>query len=534
MDQPARKILVVDDEPTNLRLMGQVLRNHYELAFATSGQRALGLVAADRPDLILLDIMMPEMDGYEVCRRLKSDAAARDIPVIFVTAMGETSDETRGLEVGAVDYLTKPISPPIVQARVKTHLERKRQQDELQHAYRIIEAQKIRMQEELNVGREIQMSMVPQTFPPFPDRNEFSIYAALYPALEVGGDFYDYFFVDENRICTCIGDVSGKGVPAALFMAVTRTLIKARAMDGTSTASILTRVNEELSHDNEKCMFVTVFTAILDVTTGRLTYSNAGHNPPILQKATGETMLLEGRHGPVLGASSGLAYKEGAIQLGKGDLLFMYTDGITEATSPEKTLYGETRLLELVGSGKHINVEAMVQHAIESVKSFENGANQFDDITALALQYHCEPGIDTPHWAHMTIGNSLAEIETVKAHFSEFSREVGLPMSIRRTLILVFDELISNIISYAYDDGEKHPIALTFALIGNRLIVSIVDDGIPFNPFEAEAPDTSLGPEERPIGGLGIHLVRSLVDKAIYQRRVDKNVVTLVKEVSAR
>jgi phosphoserine phosphatase RsbU/P len=533
MAEQNQKILVVDDERFNINVLVDLLKPSYKMMAAKSGQQALKAArSANPPDLILLDIMMPEMDGYEVCRQLKADEATRDIPVIFVTAMGDTSDETKGLEVGAVDYLTKPISPAIVQARVKTHLERKRQRDELQKAYHIIDAQKTRMQEELNVGRDIQMSMVPQTFPPFPERNEFSIYAALYPAREVGGDFYDFFFIDENRICVCVGDVSGKGVPAALFMAVSRTLIKARAADDISTASIITRVNDELSRENKKYMFVTVFIAILDVVTGKLIYSNAGHNPPVIRRHTGETIQLDRRHGPVLGARPGLAYKEDTIQLENGDRLFIYTDGITEARNPERAFYGDDRLIELLGAMEHKNVKTMVQSVVDDVKSYENGADQFDDITVLALKYHREPDTQAVQKVEMGIKNELTEIENVKTRFNDFSEQTGLSKSIRRKLNLVFDELLNNVISYAYDDGNVHEIMLDFELAGGRLTVSIMDDGVPFNPFEVDAPDTTIGLDERKVGGLGIHLVRSLMDKAIYQRRVDKNVVTLVKEVA--
>ena len=532
MAEAKQRILIVDDERLNINVLNDLLKTDYKIMAAINGQQALKAAESKTPpDIVLLDIMMPEMDGYEVCSALKANEKTRDIPVIFITAMGQTSDETKGLEVGAVDYLTKPISPPIVQARVKTHLERKRQRDELQKAYRIIEAQKERMQEELNVGRDIQMSMVPQTFPPFPERNEFSIYAALHPAREVGGDFYDFFFIDENHICVCIGDVSGKGVPAALFMAVSRTLIKARATDDSSTASIITRVNDELSRDNKQYMFVTVFIAILNILTGELIYSNAGHNPPYIRRATGKIIRLDTRHGPVLGASPGLAYKENKIQLQKGDLLFMYTDGVTEARNPEKVFFGDNRVSELLVSGEHESVEAVVEHVVNRVKSFENGADQFDDITALALSYDKEPESKAVQKVEMRIRNQLSEIEIVKTRFNNFSEQVGLSKSIRRKLNLVFDELLNNVISYAYEDGEVREIKLNFELAGNRLTVSIMDDGVPFNPFEMNAPDTTVGLEERQVGGLGIHLVRSLMDRAIYQRHVDKNVVTLIKEV---
>jgi sigma-B regulation protein RsbU (phosphoserine phosphatase) len=534
MAEQTPKILVVDDERFNINVLVDLLKPSYKMLAAKNGKQALKAArSASPPDLILLDIMMPEMDGYEVCRQLKADKATRDIPVIFITAMGGTSDETKGLNVGAVDYLTKPISPPIVLARVKTHLERKRQRDELQQAYQIIEAQKARMQDELDIGRDIQMSMVPQTFPPFPERHEFSIHAALHPAREVGGDFYDFFFIDENRFCICIGDVSGKGVPAALFMAVTRTLIKARATDDISTASIMTRVNDELSRNNKQYMFVTVFIAILNVVTGKLTYTNAGHNPPYIRRADGELVRLDTRHGVVLGASSGLTYKEDRIQMQKEDLLFMYTDGITEARNTDKAFFGEDRLATILAQHEYENVEAAVKHIVKQAKSFENGAEQFDDITVMALKYETEPEAISIPKIEMHIPNQLSEIENVKVRFNEFSGQTGLSKNIRRKMNLVFDELLNNIISYAYDDQEPHMIMIDFELSGGRLTISIKDDGKPFNPFEMDAPDTTIGLKERQAGGLGIHLVRSLMDRAIYQRRVDSNVVTLIKEVAA-
>jgi sigma-B regulation protein RsbU (phosphoserine phosphatase) len=444
MAQEQQKILVVDDERLNINVLVDLLKPNYKMMAAKNGEQALKAVrVANPPDLILLDIMMPEMDGYEVCRRLKADEATRDIPVIFVTAMGETSDETKGLEVGAVDYLTKPISPPIVQARVKTHLALRRNMAELQKAYGIIEAQKERMEEELNVGRDIQMSMVPQNFPAFPDRDEFSIHAALHPAREVGGDFYDFFFIDENRLCFCVGDVSGKGVPAALFMAVTRTLIKARASDDTSTASILTRINDEISRDNKAYMFVTLFVGILDTVTGELVYTNAGHNPTYIRKANGNLERLDTLHGPVVGAREGLAYKEDRVPITKGDILLMYTDGVTEARNPEKEFFEEQRLTALLSAQEFDSAEAVVQTTVSGVKQFENGADQFDDITVLALQFLKQPEAAEIPVLDMRLKNQLTEIDRFKESFNTFSEENEIPTAVRRELNMVFDETMS-------------------------------------------------------------------------------------------
>lgn len=532
MPEIQMKILIVDDEPLNIDVLHNLLKEDYKIMAAINGKQALKVALSDSPpDLILLDIMMPEMDGYEVCSLLKSEEKTKNIPVIFVTAMGQITDETKGLEVGAIDYLTKPISPPIVQARIKTHLELKKRRDELQKAYNVIESQKKRMQDELDFGRDIQMSMVPQEFPAFPDRNELSIHAILHPAKEVGGDFYDYFFIDENRICICVGDVSGKGVPAALFMAVTRTLVRARASDEFSTASIITRVNDELSQDNKQCMFVTVFLAILDVVSGVLTYTNGGHNPPIIRSAQNETFLLDNRHGPVLGAVSGLTYKEDFYQLQKDDLLFLFTDGITEAMNPENSFFGDNHLLELISKSKIEDPEEVVTFIYNQIKLFEDGADQFDDITALAMRYDVVPDLDELFKVEIHIGNKLSEMDVVKLKFSDFAKENAIPQSLRRQLILVLDELLNNVISNAYIDDEKHEISISFELTSNRLCIIITDDGIPFNPFERAGLDITSGVEDRESGGLGIDLVKNLMDKTTYQRRVDQNIVTLVKRI---
>jgi len=272
-------ILAVDDTPENLDVVKGILSPYYTVKAAINGKMALKIVESKLPDLILLDIMMPEMDGYEVCKRIKENPEASKVPIIFLTAKSQTEDEAAGFKIGAADYILKPVSPPILEARVKTHLALKFSMDALNSAYETIKTQKERMQHELDVGRDIQMSMLPLEFPAFPDRNEFEIYANLLPAREVGGDFYDFFFIGPDELCFLVADVSGKGVPAALFMAVSKTLIKSRAVDDSSPASVITRVNDELSRDNPESMFVTIFIGIINVKTGELRYTNAGHNP---------------------------------------------------------------------------------------------------------------------------------------------------------------------------------------------------------------------------------------------------------------
>jgi sigma-B regulation protein RsbU (phosphoserine phosphatase) len=403
---------------------------------------------------------------------------------------------------------------------------------ELAKAYKIIKKHKERMEEELNIGREIQMSMVPLTFPAFPAREEFSVYAALHPAREVGGDFYDFYFVDDDRFCFCIGDVSGKGVPAALFMAVTQTLIKSRATVESSTANILTHVNNELSANNKESMFVTVFLGILDLATGRMTYTNAGHNPPYIKRTDGELVRLDRRHGPIIGAVEGLAYGEDEETLRPADVLFMYTDGVTEAMNKDGELYEDERLEALLTAREYASVNELIEVGVDDVWAFQGDAEQADDVTVMAVSF-AGPADDAPSIGfELTVANRIEEIDRVNESFNDFAKEHDVQDSTRRRMNLVFDELLNNVISYAFEDEAEHQIEIAVSLVRGCLKVTIADDGRPFNPFrESTPPHVELSIDERPIGGIGVHVVKNVMDEVTYERLGTKNVATLIKNV---
>ena len=243
-----------------------------------------------------------------------------------------------------------------------------------------------RMEDELNVGKEIQLSMLPLIFPAFPDHSEFNIFAMLESAREVGGDFYDFFFVDEDHFCMVVGDVSGKGVPAALMMAVCKTLIKSNSRNVYHTSKVLTWVNNEMAKENENAMFVTVFMGILNTKTGEFTYTNAGHNPTFIKRADGSVDKLTDLHGVVIAAMEGLKYKESKIIVNPGDIIFAYTDGIPEAHSPEGKMFGDDRLSNLLLT-PFKTPKQLIKAVVKDVKSFEGGLEAFDDLTALSVQY---------------------------------------------------------------------------------------------------------------------------------------------------
>ena len=256
----------------------------------------------------------------------------------------------------------------------------------IEHLKRVT-AENERIESELKIARNIQASMLPRVFPPFPERRELDIFATMIPAKEVGGDLYDFFFIDENRLCFLIGDVSGKGVPAALFMAITKILLKREAMQKVSPDEILARVNSVIVPDNDACMFVTLFCAVLDTKTGRIEYANGGHNPPLLTRQGRGFEYMDVSCGFVVGAMKEINFKKGADVLGEGDTIFLYTDGVTEAMNPNKEMFSEKRLKDVLCGLKDKDSVAIVEGVKHRIDEFTQGAQQSDDITMLALRF---------------------------------------------------------------------------------------------------------------------------------------------------
>lgn len=381
------------------------------------------------------------------------------------------------------------------------------------------------IESELSVAREIQMSIVPKIFPAFPGRSEFDVFATLEPAKEVGGDLYDFFLLDDDHLCFTVGDVSGKGVPASLFMAVTKTMIKAKADIHLSPDEILYQVNRDLCEDNDSGMFVTVFLGILTISSGEFTFSNGGHNIPYLLRKNGEVEALPKIPGIALGVMENAKYICEKAGLSTGDSLIVYTDGVTEAMNPAGELLSDHRLEKMLHEFSGGAARETVQHILKGTREFVNGAKQSDDITVLALKYL------KPEQAEFRIKNEQEEISVLADHIENFFASNHLPEETAFQLNLSLDELLTNIISYGYEDRAEHEINIKITLVDKHLSVEIRDDGIPFNPLKLTDPDTTLDIEERPIGGLGIHLVRKMMDKMDYWREKDYNVLKLEKSI---
>jgi sigma-B regulation protein RsbU (phosphoserine phosphatase) len=281
-------------------------------------------------------------------------------------------------------------------------------------------------------------------------------------------------------------------------------------------------------------MFVTIFSAILNTRTGELLYTNAGHNPPYIKRKDGSLEALNQRHGPVIGAVEGMVYAEGRDTMEPGDLLLLYTDGVTESMDVEDRLFSDSRLERLLASMDTDDADKVVDNTMVAVKDFEGEAEQADDITVLALAFHGSPEDALIAERRIVIKNHLPEIAAVSKKFEAFAKEFGVPRSIAMKFDIVFDEVLNNVISYAYHDDGDHDIEVRMELAGGRLTVIIADDGAPFNPLSVAAPKTDLALEDRKIGGVGIHLVRNLVDGVSYQRRIDKNVLTLMSRLQQK
>jgi phosphoserine phosphatase RsbU/P len=389
-------------------------------------------------------------------------------------------------------------------------------------------AAKERIESELQIAHEIQMSMVPKIFPPFPDRPEFDIFATLVPAKEVGGDLYDFFIIDDDHLCFAVGDVSGKGVPASLFMAVTKTLFRATAGNGGTPGEILARLNAELCRDNESCMFVTFFCAILNIRTGQVDYSNGGHNLPYYLHHDGISPL-ENAGGRALGLAEQSPYASGRMVLGPGEGLLLYSDGVTEAMNSSEALYSDQRLARFLASNRRSSPRQIIGDLVSDVRHFAGGAPQSDDITVLALHYLGTTEKMTER-VEVKLLNKLSELDRFNQTLTEFGGQHGLSDKVMHDLNLALEEILTNIISYGYTDSREHEIRVRLSVQPGEVRAEVEDNGQPFNPLEAPAVDITKPLEETTIGGLGIHLVRKVMDGLEYERQGNRNLLIMKKK----
>ena len=384
-----------------------------------------------------------------------------------------------------------------------------------------------KMESELEVAQTIQKAMLPMVFPPFADRKDLNIYGLVNPAKEVGGDLYD-FYVRHNKLFFCVGDVSGKGVPAALIMATTRSLFRSVTAGEEDAAEIVTIMNDALSEQNEQNMFITLFVGVLDMKSGELSYCNAGHNAPLrvrnqyseISIRNSDVESMEVLPNLPLGIMKGYAYKAQQTTISKNDLLFLYTDGLTEAENSEHEQFGEERMIHRLQALRNMRPREIVEAMQADVEAFVDGAPQSDDLTLLCIRYQTEAII---------MRNDIEQIPTL----AEWIEGLGIPDELNMQVNLALEEIVTNVMLYAYPKDKSGQVFVEFVRgrdeRGELLTFIVSDSGKEFDPTKKEEVDTTLSAEEREIGGLGIHLVRQLMDEIVYRREDGKNVLKLTK-----
>ena len=393
-----------------------------------------------------------------------------------------------------------------------------------------ITAEKERIGAELNIATRIQADMLPRIFPAFPDRKEFDIYATMDPAKEVGGDFYDFFLIDSDHLGLVMADVSGKGVPAALFMVIAKTLIKNRAQMGGTPAEILRDVNGQLCEGNEAELFVTVWLAIIEISTGKGVAANAGHEHPTLCRANGKYELVEYRHSPAVATIEGIRFREHPFELHPGDRFFVYTDGVPEATDARNELFGSERMLAALNSDPEADPEQLLHNVRAAIDAFVGDAPQFDDITMLGFRYF---GTEKAPEDVLTLDASTANLDKVLAFVDERLEALDCPMKVQMQIDVAVEEIFVNIASYAYgpETGQAEIRFRSEAETGTAEI-TFIDRGTPFDPLAKPDPDVTLSAEERQIGGLGIFMVKKSMDDMRYEYRDGQNILTIQKTLA--
>src|SRR4051794_12632622 len=367
-------VLLVDDEAANIQIVNSILKDEYKIRVATNGAKAMELVSATPvPDLILLDVVMPGMDGYEVCTRLKTSPETRDIPIVFLTGQTETADETKGFELGAVDYIHKPFSPAVVQARVHTHLT-------LRGIRQKLAQQLDTIKEELETARKIQSSILPHQVPVFQD---LEIAARYVPMSEVGGDFYDFIVLDEKRVGILVADVSGHGMPAALIASMLKIALAAQTNWASDPAKVLTGLNQSLCgkfHGH----YLTAAYIYLDLEKRTMSYSGAGHPPILMYDGTTSSVRELEENGLFLSWMADAAYSSKEVTIGPGDWVVLYSDGITEMQARNGEEFGRDRFREFIEANAFLSPEEFATRLLDEIQTWSGRSREEepdDDVT---------------------------------------------------------------------------------------------------------------------------------------------------------
>ncbi len=392
-----------------------------------------------------------------------------------------------------------------------------------------VTSEKERISAELSVASGIQAGMLPKNFSPYPDHPGIQLYASMIPAKEVGGDFYDFFWTGKDKLWLVMGDVSGKGVPAAMFMVIAKALIRNAATQDYEPSEICERVNNQLCQENEQGLFVTCWLGCVNLSTGLMKFANAAHNPPVLFDGQ-EYKFIKEKSGIMLAAMEDSEYVEHEIQLKKGSRLFLYTDGVTEEQNKDGQLFGEDLLLGALAKNAALSAKEKIEAVNAELERFAGGSSQADDITTLAFYLDelsdaqgggaKERILDLP-----AADDKLADV----LDFIKSNLPAGVSTDLLNKLDLAAEEIFVNISHYAYEEATGKAQIVCENPTPNSIKVSFVDWGIEFNPLEQPDPDFTQSAEERRLGGFGIYLTKQFMDKVSYCRKDGKNILTIEK-----
>jgi len=502
-------VLIVDDNPTNIDLLVSTLKNDYRLSIAKNGPKAIDYAEKYLPDLILLDIMMPEMNGYEVCTRLKATSQTKDIPVIFITAMSETEHKTRGFEVGAVDYITKPFHAAEVKARVRTHLSLKKAR-----------------KHEIYIASKIQKALL--LGQPPKDIDGIKVAQLTVPSQKVDGDFYDFFKVDDKSFDFVIADVMGKGIPAALlgvaikshFLRVLNELISLTDKGKfPEPEKIVSSVHSGMiDHLNDLETFVTLCYARFDLAKYLFTYVDCGHMRTIhFQDAMDTCSLLQGNNMP-LGFPEQETFRQISVPFNPGDFFVFYSDGLTEAKNRNGNLYGEKRLVDFITKRARIKPENIINNIWKDIVAFSESETFYDDITCVIVKIEKESSSHVLSYeSQLEINSDLKELKNVRAFVRKFCASVPDSMLDSKRisqLELAVTEVTSNIIKHGYNKRSDNKIQIKAKASNEKIVLLFYDWGKEFDP-KSVPPPIFDGSQE---GGFGLGIIAHTVDEVEYSR----------------
>jgi sigma-B regulation protein RsbU (phosphoserine phosphatase) len=534
MDSSAALLVVDDNEDNRYTLARRLNREGYKnLTTATNGREALERLTAKTFDLVLLDVMMPDMNGYEVLEHVKANPSLSDVPIIMISALDEIESVVRCIELGAEDYLSKPFNPTLLRARVGALLEKKRLRDDVRNNL-------ARLEEEMGAARALQLGMLPRDFPACSPAQPVAVHALMQAAREVGGDLYDCFYTDDQTFCFLVGDVSGKGASAAMFMARTRSLVRMTAAlwrewraDEIKPAELAETVNRELCQNNDERMFVTLFLGLLDTRSGVLSFINAGHPAPHLLRSGVAPAQIDAKPDLPLGVRRAAKYQGRSLAIEPGDAIFVCSDGVFEALNEKGELFSIERLNRELGAVNGADPAEIVRVVKNAVDTFAGVAPKADDVTALALRWH-----PTQHNRAVSsvirsvdcvLHNDLLEIAIVRDALDQIGKDFDVPARALMHLQVALDEVVSNVVKYSWPDGGKHEFLVRISVTATGVALDVFDDGRPFDPRQASEPaPLREGQRPRP-GGVGIHMTKKLVDNLTYERVGGRNHTSLIK-----